>query len=142
MNTKKLQSFNLDGEVLEVIFVKTQKVKDGVICDVYAFAGDTTKDLGVVTVRQGCSTPMQKVLQGKSTIEGFISGTGTLFVKQADGKEVNYIFDEASKAGKPQIEILLNEIMQWKASGGSDLVFYEVCEPSYTEGRFGEVAAA
>ena len=123
-------------------FVKTQQVKDGVFCDVYAFAGDTTKDLGIVTVRQGCSTPMQKVLQGKSTIEGFISGTGTLSVKQADGKEVSYIFNDASNAVRPQIEILMNQIMQWRASGGSDLVFYEVCEPAYTDGRFEEVAAA
>lgn len=128
----KLTTFEYDGKVLPVEFVETMDVKDGVVCDVYSFIGDTSKDLGIVTVKRGHKTPLQRVLKGDKTIEGFVSGTGVLTVKPKYGKERTYQFNEGSNTS--YIEVGVGETMQWLAD--TDLIFYEVCYPPYSDGRF------
>lgn len=128
----KLTTFEYDGKVLPVEFVETMDVKDGVACDVYTFVGDTTKDLGIVTVKRGHKTPLQRVLKGDKTIEGFVSGSGVLTVKSSSDKEKTYQFNDSNNTS--YVEVLVGEIMQWSAD--SDLIFYEVCHPPYSDGRF------
>lgn len=133
----KLTTFEYDGNVLPVEFVETMNVKDGVVCDVYSFVGDTTKDLGVVTVKRGHKTPLQRVLEGDKTIEGFVSGNGTLTVKSTNGEKKAYQFNDDDDA--TFVEVAVGETMQWSAD--SDLVFYEICHPPYSAGRFENVEA-
>lgn len=125
----RLATFLFDGEQLTVNFVETLQVKEGVSCDVYTFADDDTKDLAIVTVTKGASTPLQLVLRGEQTIEGHVSGSGTLRIWSKDGHVV------AHKSPRSQ-EVKVGEKMQWTADGDSDLVFFEVCAPPYKDGRF------
>jgi len=117
-----------------VKFVETQHVKDGVTCDVYKFVNDLSKDLGIIFISKGCATPRQKVLLGETTLEGYISGEGTLIIEWKDASKeefgVNLKTKEFSK------EIGIGDIMQWKADKGKDLVAYEICYPPYQDGRY------
>lgn len=128
----KLTTFEYNGKVLPVEFVETMEVKDGVTCDVYSFVGDTTKDLGIVTVKRGHKTPLQRVLKGDKTIEGLVSGSGVLTVKSSSDKEITYQFNDSNNTS--YVEVLVGETMQWSAD--SDLIFYEVCHPPYSDGKF------
>lgn len=74
----RLEHFRHQGESIEVEFVETMQVKDGVSCDVYRFRDRDTSDLAIVSVDAGAATPMQRVLQGDETVEGFLSGKGAL----------------------------------------------------------------
>ena len=94
---KKLSSFVVDGQTLSVRFVETQTVKEGVKCDIYSFVGDKSMDLAVVTVLPNHKTPMQRVLSGNKTIEGFISGEGTLSILGRDRKLKTYNFKDGKK---------------------------------------------
>lgn len=116
----------------QISFVETMHVKEGVICDVYSFIGDTTRDLGIVTVRSGHSTPLQRVLEGTNTIEGHLSGSGSLTVGTDTGEET-YSFDEKNGG---EVSVKVGQIVQWTAAHNSDLIFYEICEPPYQDGRF------
>ena len=117
-----------------VSFIKTQAIKDGVVCDIYTFTQDSSKDLGIVTVSPGFKTPPQRVLLGDATIEGYMSGEGTLTVTKKDGKVQKYYFSNPTEA--KEVEIKVDEIMQWENDGNSDLVFYEICLPPYKDGRY------
>jgi len=128
----KLTIFKLADEKQLVTYIETMQVKQGVSCDVYEFSEDRQKDLGIVTVAEGCKTPLQKVLKGDKTIEGFISGSGKLTVTK-DGKKTVYEFRDGNSK---EVQINVGEIMQWHADGGSDLVFFEICYPPYEDGRF------
>lgn len=130
----KLASFELGGEARPVRFIETIAVKEGVECDTYAFVNDDSKDLAIVRVRKGHKTPLQKVLSGKSTIEGFVSGQGSLTVRSAEGNAKSYEFK--SRGSAQAITVQVGEVMQWWANGDTDLVFYEICEPPYKDGRF------
>lgn len=134
MNTSKLTSFEIDSRGLPVRYVETMQVKEGVICDVYQFSQDDTKDLAIVTVSPGAKTPLQRVLLGASTIEGFMSGEGILTIWSADGVRQVHEFTPNSRGASVTVEI--GQFMQWHASGKSDLVFFEICEPPYADGRF------
>lgn len=125
---------NFGHEETPVSFVESMTVKEGVECDVYSFDGDSSKDLAVVSVREGAKTPLQRVLSGVTTTEGFLSGKGTLTVELLDGTVETFKFDEQNQGEAVQIEV--GQIMQWTADPGSDLVFYEVCEPPYEDGRY------
>jgi len=116
---------------MPVRYTETQHVKDGVDCDVYQFAGDTSKDLGIVTVKKGYSTPLQKVMKGDRTIEGFLEGKGILSVTGKSGKIESYSFPHPSLN---EVQVEKEEVMSWQAL--EDLAFYEICEPPYEDGRF------
>lgn len=130
----KLTTFAVDGQQLQVTFLNTEKVKDGVECDVYGFVGDTTKDLAVIRVQPGCQTPLQKVVDGERTIEGYISGTGRLKVIKDDGEIIYHEFTPESQ--NLPVTVQTGELMQWKAASDSALTFYELCTPPYEKGRF------
>ncbi len=133
MSAEKLTSFKFDGETLQVNFIETLAVKDGVECDVYSFVDDESKDLAIVTVKAGYKTPLQRILLGEKTIEGFCKGVGVLTVTDNKGQQKQYSY-ETTDAG--ETEVLIGQTMQWYANSDSDLVFYEVCWPPYADGRF------
>lgn len=123
---QKLTSFK--GELVE--FIESTKVVAGVTCDVYRFVDDSQKDLGIIYINAGCSTPKQKVLKGDRTIEGYISGNGKLIVTGQNGKQQIYQTDKDNLS----VDVKIGEIMQWQAT--TDLVAYEICYPPYQDGRY------
>jgi hypothetical protein len=136
-NEPKPTTIMLAGDEVKIAYVETTQVKEGVSCDVYRFAEDNSKDLAIVTVTQGAKTPLQRVVRGISTIEGFYDGAGTLTVKLDDGTEQLYRFEPGDNARmQAGIQIEIGQQMQWAADKGEDLVFYEVCDPPYEDGRF------
>jgi hypothetical protein len=130
----KLSEFPWGGRVQPVVFIETTQVKDGVECDVYQFVDDDTKDLGIVRVAEGSHTPLQRILKGIRTIEGFMGGNGSLVVGKKDGTAAEYVFPPAEGAPN-EVEVEVGETMQWQATKGK-LTFFEVCEPPYEDGRF------
>jgi len=114
----------------KITHIETSQVKEGVVCDVYKFQNDDTKDLGIIKVLKGFKTPLQKVLLGDKTIEIFREGAGQLIVTCANREERVYKFPEQQS----EVEVKVGEIMQWEAF--EDLTFAEVCYPPYKEGRF------
>lgn len=123
----------MDGKSLPVEYAETIQIKEGVSCETYRFTNDASRDVAIVTVQKGRKTPLQKVLLGSKTLEGYMSGEGSLTVQSTDG-EVE-VYDYPSSANQ-EVEVKIGEIMQWHANGDSDLTFYEICEPSYEDGRF------
>jgi mannose-6-phosphate isomerase-like protein (cupin superfamily) len=130
---QKLKTFKRADELLPVRFLETQKVKDGVECDIYEFLNDTSCDLGIIRVSKGHTTPLQKVLSGDSTVEGFLSGEGTLSVGSDTGTK-KYKFRQGGS--KKEVEVMVGQTMQWHADGNTELEFYEICKPPYKDGRF------
>lgn len=110
----------------DITFIENMTVREGVSCDVYSFNGDNTKDLAIIRVDAGSSTPLQKVLSGDKTIEGHVSGKAILKV---DDLEYNFPSDEYS-----EVEIQVGQIVRWTAI--EDLVFFEECTPPYQDGRY------
>jgi mannose-6-phosphate isomerase-like protein (cupin superfamily) len=135
MNT--LHSFVIDNTTKKVTFVETQEVKEGVRCDIYTIKGKR-QDLAIVTVTQGYKTPLQRVLLGDRTIEGFISGSGALTVTSPDGTSTVYEFSNENEGNA--VVVTVGQLMQWHACGPVDLIFYEICEPPYEDGRFENLA--
>jgi len=133
-NTTILKSFNFEGNEQLVSYVETMHVVEGVDCEVYTFDGDSSKDLGIIKISYGCKTPLQKVLKGDKTIEGYVSGRGKLTITKPEGKQEIYIAEEASEPISVVVEI--GELMQWEADKDSDLVAYEICFPPYEDGRY------
>ena len=81
-----LKSFTFEGVEQKVTFVETDtEISEGVVCDVYVFDGDSEKDLGIIKIQPGCKSPLQKVLKGTRTVEGFVSGRGELTVIKPNG---------------------------------------------------------
>lgn len=70
-----------------VNFVETVDVREGVKCDVYEYVQDSSKDLGIITISPGKNTPLQRVLNGDKTIEGYISGKGKLTITKPNGQK-------------------------------------------------------
>ena len=129
--TEKLTIFNIGSYSEHVSFIETQQVKNGVECDIYKFTDDDTKDLAIVRVQTGCKTPLQKILSGTTTIEGFISGSGTLSVNDGSNTKTHtFTNDDTGK----EIVLGVGQTMQWTAE--NSLVFYEICSPPYEDGRF------
>lgn len=132
---KQITNFSFEGKEQPVIFVETMKVAEGVECDVYTFDGDTSKDLGIIRIKPGSRTPLQKVLKGDRTVEGYISGRGKLTITRNDGK--HHIYEVSDEMKKPVvITVEIGELMQWEAAPDSDLQAYEVCFPPYEDGRY------
>lgn len=124
----------VNGKTLTPRYVETQQVKDGVECDVYQFADDDSRDLAVVRVSSGFSTPLQLVCHGDETIEMFVSGEGKLSVWSADGNKQEFDFQDGDVHSGKLVSV--GEKMQWVATGAQELVFYELCTPPYEDGRF------
>ena len=131
---KKLKDFAIANKPLAVSFVETQTVKEGVECDVYTFTDDDSEDLAIVRVTKGFKTPLQRVLSGTKTTEGYLQGEGTLTVHTAKGEEKSYDFKIGDDAREVEVEV--GQTMQWHANGDTDLTFYEICDPPYQDGRF------
>lgn len=132
--TDPVKSFNFEGKEQPVSFVETMHVTDGVDCDVYTFVGDTTKDLGIIKISPGSRTPLQKVLKGDRTVEGYVSGKGKLTITKGDGTQEEHIADGESK--KSVVNVGIGETMQWEADKETGLVAYEICFPPYEDGRY------
>lgn len=131
----KIKNFLFEGREEKVSYVETLHVGDGVECDVYSFDEDSGKDLGIIKVRPGCKTPLQKVLKGDRTIEGYLQGKGKLTITKPDGqKEIYAVGEDARKDFS--IDVKIGELMQWEASQDSDFVAYEICFPPYENGRY------
>lgn len=114
-----------------ITFIETQQVKEGVEADIYTFDNDSSKDLAMVRVMAGKITPLQRILKGEKTIEGFLEGTGTLTITDSMGKQSVHRFPEQVET---EVTLTINNTMQWHAD--SDLTFYEICWPPYEDGRF------
>ena len=132
---QKMGNFSLDDEEQEVSFVETMHVADGVDCEVYTFIENEGRDLGIIKIESGKKTPLQKVLKGEKTIEGYLSGKGKLTITKPDGSQEVFV---ANGLNEEQIAVTVNvgETMQWEADVDSDLTAYEICIPPYEDGRF------
>jgi hypothetical protein len=132
---KRLSIFTTADEICPVTFVETLQIKEGVEADIYAFTEDSSRDIAIVKVIQGYKTPLQEIVGGDETIEGYMEGEGSLYVKSTEGIVRKYHF-RSSELNVP-ITVKVGEQMQWHAdSGNTDLIFYEICKPSYVSGRF------
>ena len=127
----KLSIFTYKGQDLKVKYVVTQTVKDGVECDIYAFKDDPTKDLAIVRVKKGFRTSKQLVVKGSYTIEGYVSGLAELTITNDANGDKLYTLPNTNMN---EVSVGIGEIMQWNAI--EDLVFYELCDPPYEDGRF------
>lgn len=138
-STNTVTSFNFEGKELSVSFVETMHVTGGVDCDVYTFLGDQSKDLGIIRISPGSKTPLQKVLKGERTVEGYISGKGKLTITKSDGKQEVHAANSESE--EPIIVTVgTGELMQWEADKSSNLVVYEICFPPYEDGRYENIS--
>jgi hypothetical protein len=137
MSVKKLNSFEFEGQKLKIFYIESVPVAgaDGVICNVFKFESDDSRDLAIIEIAPGGKTPLQKVLSGDKTIEGFISGKGTLLLTGTDGVPRKFEVDEHTD--KPTLqEVKVGETMQWQADNDSNLLVYEICYPPYQDGRY------
>ncbi len=131
----QLNAFDFEKKTQPVSFVETMKITAGVECDVYTFDGDSNKDLGIIRIEPGNKTPLQRVLKGDKTIEGYISGKGRLIITKSDNTQEEYPVDNNTK--KPfAVTVAIGEKMQWQANKDSSLVAYEICFPPYEDGRY------
>ncbi len=117
-----------------VEFIETIKVKLGVVCHVYKFKNRSNCDLGIIEISKGENTPKQKILKGDRTIEGYISGSGELVVQNQNKTPESY--KVGNKNQEFQIDLVVDDIMQWTANVNEELTCFEVCFPAYEEGRF------
>lgn len=137
-NTKLTVLMTPQGS-LAISFVESQEIKEGVAADLYTFDNDNTKDLAIVRVARGYKTPLQRILKGTKTIEGYMSGTGALTVRNQDNIQKKYVFIEGDDNNSPtEMEVKIGELMQWSAQ--TDLTFYEICELPYEDGRFEDLS--
>ena len=134
-----LTTFEFDGSTWSVDFVENMQVKDGVVCDVYKFTEDDSKDLAIVRVEAGSATPLQKILLGEKTIEGYVSGRGVLTITRANGEKEVYQLGNDTREPFSKV-LMIGDTMQWQADESGELVFYEVCFPPYKDGRFEDIA--
>ena len=95
----------------------------------------TNKVLGIIKIKPGSKTPLQRVLKGDRTIEGYISGKGKLTITKQDGKQERYVAGE--KISEPiVVTVEVGSTMQWEADKESGLTAYEICFPPYEKGRY------
>lgn len=133
----KLTELKTTSRTQKVTYIETQTVKEGVECDIYTFDGDSSRDLAIVRIQAGHKTPLQKVLLGEKTIEGFMTGAGNLTTWTVNGVVRTYEFDGTNNID--EVIVKIGEMMQWSADQKQGLTFYEICEPPYQDGRFENV---
>jgi hypothetical protein len=129
--------FTAEGTDYNVSFVEHRVVKEGVTCDIYTFNNDHSKDLAIVLVKNGYKTPLQKVITGTTTTEGYVSGEAELTITTGEGQIKTYTFPSKDILS---VDVNIGETMQWEAKGVVDLIFYEICTPPYEDGRFENLA--
>lgn len=131
-------NFEWKNKSQSVNFIETEQVTKGVEYNVYSFIDGLTKDLGIIRIQPGFRTPLQKVLLGEKTIEGYVSGKGTLLIIRANSEEEIH---EVSNQPESKFETIVNigNLMQWQAATDSHLTAYEICFPPYKDGRYEEV---
>ncbi len=118
-----------------VRFIRSHDPYENIECDEYAFADTISEDVAVVEVAANAKTPNQRVLGGTKTVEQFIRGVGVLTVVSEDGVVQEYTFDDTTPDNARSVEVEIGQVMQWQA-GESGLIFAEICEPPYKDGRF------
>ena len=62
---------------------------------------------------------------------------GRLIVRDENGKERQYSFATGDSGS---VDVFIGQTIQWYADTESNLVFYEVCQPPYKDGRFENIA--
>lgn len=129
----KITSFRFGNEDQKVKYIETTDVKPGVSCDVYEFDNDKDKDLAIVRVEPGKTTPLQLIVEGEVTIEGYVDGAGELSVIKKSGQIETHLFNK-TKPG--QVRLGIGDTMQWEADEEQGLTFFEICYPPYSDGRF------
>ena len=134
--TNKLQNFTFEGVEQEVQFTETDdNISPGVVCDIYAFVGDDSKDLGIIRIDPGCKTPLERVLRGTRTVQGSVSGDGELTITRQGGEIETYSVSDDDPSDC-YVDVEVGDVMQWEASPESNLVAYEICFPPYEVGRY------
>ena len=134
---EKLTSFTFRGDTLSAQFQESLEVTEGVVCDVYIHPETNERDLGIINIQPGCKTPLQRVIGGDETIEGFISGKGKLTISYADPKRTPTVYEVDDQTGEGFTCIVeVGETMQWEASENCELVAFEICYPPYKDGRY------
>lgn len=134
-NHPPLTEFEFEEGLRGVDFIETVQVTEDVKCDVYSVRDDDSKDLGIIRIDLGAKTPLQKVQKGVETVEGHVSGKGTLTITRASGEEEVYpVCDDAQE--KFKIDVGIGDTMQWQADKDSELVAFEICIPPYEDGRY------
>lgn len=53
---EKLNHLTVGSASLVVKFIETHSLKDGVDCDTYSFADNSSRDLAIITVQEGFKT--------------------------------------------------------------------------------------
>ena len=134
MKNSRIESFTYNGATLAVVFQESYEVVPGVTCDVYIHPETQQRDLGIITIEPHAKTPRQKVLGGDETIEGYLSGKGTLTITHRDGKQSVFEVGPENEGFSHPVEI--GEIMQWQADDNEGLIVFEICFPPYQDGRF------
>ncbi len=129
---RKLETFTHGDKALRTEFIETTNVAPGVVCDVYYHPETQERDLGIIYIEAGKKTPLQKVLSGDETIEGYISGKGKLLILKPSGEKLEFEVGPDNEGFSHTIEV--GDIMQWQAI--ENLVVFEICFPPYWEGRF------
>lgn len=134
-----ITSFEWQNESQPVRFVRRDQIAKGVECDAYDFINDPDKDLGIIRIQPGHKTPLQKVQDGKRTVEGYLRGKGKLKITRAntDTDNKSKIFEVGDiSEDKFEIQVYIGDLMQWEAAPDSLLTVYEICFPRYKEGRY------
>lgn len=139
-----LETFRFKGQLLPVKHVKTVAEAPGVTSDVYTFLTRnmlraTNRDLAILHFEPGASLPRQRMVQGITTVEGFISGDGILHIVRANGQEETHFF-RGRNSGRPIVEVHMDDIMQLRAFKRSPFESFEICYPPYTDGRFQDLS--
>ena len=95
-------------------------------------ASCSSKDLGIVRIRQGSQTPKQFILKGDKTVECFLWGEAELSVTRDSSDDSMYAYNDGSYG----VDMVLGagDKMQWSAI--QDTVCCEICYPPYEDGRF------
>jgi hypothetical protein len=132
---RSLTLFAVHGEESESVgFAESSIVCAGVECFIYRFVNDPTKkDLALVYVLPGHCTPLQRVIGGDRTLEGYYAGEGELDVVTESGEVLVYRYP--SEHTRP-VEVGKNCLMRWRAAESVSVTFYELCWPPYSDGRF------
>jgi len=127
-------SFPQEGEGAQRLeFSERLIVREGVTCFSYKFHDDPSKDIAFVHVEAGAKTPLQEVIGGSRTVEGYMSGSGCFEMWSSTTSIKCY---EVAPGVSFEIVVPQGWRMQWKADSNFNLVFYELCWPPYSDGRF------
>lgn len=126
---ERVTTFGIDGIERPVRYIETTRPNEHTECDVYAFNDSVDYDLAIVEVKSNRKTPLQRVIKGDKTIEGYLFGEGIFYLNNTE-----HVFPSRES----KINVQVGDIMQWKA-GERGLVFFEMCYPPYVDGRFEDV---